>query len=141
VTRAPLVIFGVIPCTKITINTSTKPSHNAPPMHSQRSMNPPSFSIHYSTAKDEGVGAYIRNCTNITASSTIVPRDPINQGRFVIKYSFSKECARIPAPYVKLPISERRKNKRASPVRRQTILRKGIIEFTYPHRTYPDNSS
>lgn len=29
--------------------------------------------------------AYKRNCTKITTSSTIVPKEPINQGRFVRK--------------------------------------------------------
>jgi hypothetical protein len=36
-----------------------------------------------------------RNWRKIVASSTIVPNEPINHGRFVIKYSFSTEWKRI----------------------------------------------
>lgn len=38
------------------------------------------------------------NCAKITKSSTIVPKLPINHGRFVHTYSFSRLWNRIPAP-------------------------------------------
>jgi hypothetical protein len=45
---------------------------------------PPTTGI-YSTATVEVLGAYILNCTKIIASSTIVPKLPINHGRFVFR--------------------------------------------------------
>jgi hypothetical protein len=36
-----------------------------------------------------------RNCTKMTASSTIVPSEPMSHGRFVRMYSRSREWKRI----------------------------------------------
>lgn len=38
---------------------------------------------------------YMWNCMKMTASSKIVPRDPMSQGRFLRKYCFSTEWRRI----------------------------------------------
>lgn len=47
---------------------------------------------HYSTATDDDSGSpYIRNWTKMVASSTIVPSEPMSQGRLVRMYSFSIE--------------------------------------------------
>ena len=58
---------------------------------------------------------YMRNCTKIAKSSTSVPSDPINHGKFFMKYTLSTECNRIPAPYVKFPTTDRMKNNSERP--------------------------
>lgn len=71
---------------------------------------------HASTALSESL-AYMRNCKNMKPSSTMVPKDPINHGRFVMMYSLSREWSRMLAPYVILPIRDRTKNRRDKPAR------------------------
>jgi hypothetical protein len=50
------------------------------------------------------------------ASSTMVPRLPISQGKFVRKYSLSVEWKSIPAPYVALPNTDKIKKSKERPV-------------------------
>jgi hypothetical protein len=47
----------------------------------------------------------------------MVPKDPINHGRFVMIYSLSREWSRMLTPYVMLPIRDRTKNRRDKPAR------------------------
>lgn len=96
----------------------------------------------YSTAVVEvGFGAYILNCRKITASSTIVPKDPMSHGVLMMRYSFSNEWKRMPAPYVRFPINERRKKRSARPVVISLRYCGRAKENPYRHKTSPCSSS
>jgi hypothetical protein len=86
-----------IDCNIVQNHTRTFAGHAHGP--SERRINTTEqYEIYASTEDKASPVPNARNCMKMIASSTMVPSEPISQGRLVRKYSFSVEWNKMPAP-------------------------------------------